>query len=169
MAQGELDSVIFVPCRESPLKGRIPGAPAQDRINMLRLATAGYPWASVTDWELNRPGPSYSWQTAGHFASIYPDASLYWLMGEDQWASLEKWARPDFLREHLIFIVFGRNGMAPVPRTGWRHLFLPGEFPGSSTEARRMLASGETSKGGLLPPEVEAYAVTHRLYRPSDP
>ena len=162
-----LHQVIFIPCQESPLKGRAPGAAGPDRLAMLRLATKGLPWAAVSDWELSRAGPSYSWQTAGHFAALHPGAALHWLMGADQWAALERWARPDILRERLTFIVFARDGSPPAAREGWRSLFLPGVFPGSSTEARRLLASG-ASTAGLLPEAVADYAVRRRLYAPAD-
>lgn len=162
-----LEQIVFVPCQESPLKGRPALASGADRLAMLRLATDGLPWAAVSDWELSRPGPSYSWQTAEHFAALHPCAELHWLMGADQWASLERWARPDILRERLTFIVFARDGVRPACRDGWRSVFLPGEFPGSSTEARRLLAAG-ASTAGLLPPAVADYAVRQRLYRPAD-
>ena len=162
-----LSGVVFIPCRESPLKGRSPGAPGAARLEMLRLAVEGLSWAEVSDWELSRPGPSYSWQTVEHFAAQYPRAGLHWLMGADQWAIVERWARPDFLRGHLTFIVFARDGSKPSARPGWRAIFLPGEYPGSSTEARRLLSAGE-SAAGLLPPAVEDYAVRQGLYLPED-
>jgi nicotinate-nucleotide adenylyltransferase len=165
--QCALERVIFIPCQVSPLKGRQPAAPGAHRLAMLRLAVAGLPWAEVSDWELARPGPSYSWQTAEHFAALYPQAALHWLMGADQWESLERWARPDFLREHLTFIVFAREGIAPQPRPGWRAHFLEGAWPGSSTEARALLAAGQ-SAAALLPATVEEYAVRERLYRKAD-
>lgn len=162
-----LQKVWFIPCQESPLKGKAPGASGTDRAAMLRLATAGLPWAAVSDWELTRPGPSYSWQTTEHFAAMFPDAILHWLMGADQWAALDRWARPDILRERLISIVFARDGVQPVPREGWRVIFLPGEFSGSSTEARRRLTAGE-STAGLVPARVAAYAVSARLWLPAN-
>ena len=162
-----LGRVVFIPCQESPLKGRQPGAQGADRLAMLRLATEGLPWASVSDWELSRSGPSYSWQTAEHFAALHPGAELHWLMGADQWAALERWARPEILRERLTFIVFARDGSRPVARGGWRAVFLPGEFPGSSTEARHLLAAGESTTG-LLPEAVAEYALRQRLYGSGD-
>ena len=162
-----LQRVIFIPCQESPLKGKPSVASGTDRMAMLRLAIDCLPWASVSDEELSRPGPSYSWQTAEHFANTHPDAMLHWLMGVDQWAALDRWARPDILRERLTFIVFARDGAQPAARGGWRPVFLSGEFPGSSTEARRRLAAGE-STAGLVPAEVSEYAISARLYLPAD-
>jgi len=161
--QCALERVVFIPCLISPLKGRLPGASSAARLKMVRLATAGLEWAEVSDWELRRPRVSYSWETVEHFAVQQPLASLHWLMGADQWETLERWARPEFLRVHLTFIVFPRDGISPRPRPGWRAHFLQGEWPGSSTEARALLAAGE-SAAALLPPAVEEYAVRERLY-----
>ena len=166
--QCALQRVVFIPCQESPLKEKQPGASGPDRMEMLRLATAGLPWAEISDWELSRPGPSYSWQTAEHFAALHPGAALHWLMGADQWASLERWAQPDILRCRLTFIVFARSGVQPQPRDGWRAHFLRGEWHASSTGARAALASGSVA-GDLLPAAVEKYAVRRGLYRPADP
>ena len=163
-----LERVVFLPCRESPLKGRLPGASGAHRLEMLRLATADLAWAEVSEWELSRPGPSYTWQTAEHFAAAQPEAALHWLMGADQWAALEQWARPDVLCERLTFIVFARDRLTPEPRPGWRAHFLRGAWPGSSTEARALLADG-ASASALLPPAVEEYAVSRRLYLPAGP
>jgi len=161
-----LSRVVFIPCQISPLKERVPGASGPQRVEMLRRATAGLPWAEISDWELSRPGPSYSWQTAEHFAGLHPQAELHWLMGADQWAAIERWARPEFLRGRLTFIVFARDGQAPLPRPGWRAHFLSGESHGSSTEVRALLAAGK-SAAHLLPAAVEEYAVSERLYLPA--
>jgi nicotinate-nucleotide adenylyltransferase len=161
-----LARVVFIPCQESPLKDRRPLASGPQRLEMLRLATAGLPWAEVSDWELSRPGPSYSWQTTAHFETLHPGAVLSWLMGADQWAALEHWARPDFLQEHLTFIVFARDAEKPRLRPGWRVHFLTGEWPGSSTEARALLAE-KKSAAHLLPPAVEDYAISQGLYLPA--
>lgn len=164
--QCALDKVIFIPCRQSPLKGKLPGASAEQRTAMLRLALDALPHSSVDEWELTRPGPSYSWETVAHFRRSLPHALLHWLMGADQWAAIEKWARPDFLREHLTFIVFARDGLQPQSRDGWRAHFLRGEFPASSTAARSLLAEGK-STAGLLAPAVSDYALQHGLYQPA--
>jgi nicotinate-nucleotide adenylyltransferase len=178
--QAGLDQVIFIPCRQSPLKQRQPGASAPNRMEMLRLATGDLPWATVSDFEISRPGPSYSWETVQHFASLYPAARLYWLLGADQWQQIDRWANPDYLREKLTFLVFCRDGQTPQSRPGWQYQSLgkpsppatepdslqtSGCFPGSSTEVRERLANGDPAEG-LLHPEVASYALRLGLYRP---
>lgn len=131
---------------------------------MLALACADIPGAKACDWELNRPGPSYSWQTAEHFHRLLgPHTDLFWLMGADQWARLGDWQRPDYLASLVTFIVFPRDGVPPAAHP-WRHVVLSRRFPGSSTEIRRRIARGQPVSD-LLPPAVEQYIREHRLYQ----
>ena len=160
-----LDAVVFVPCRESPLKGRLPGADGRHRAAMLRELTGSEPWALVSEWELERPGPSYSWETVQHFRAAWPEAELHWIMGADQWAALERWARPEVLRNELTFVVFARDGEQSRPRDGWRLRVVHGEWPVSSTAVREALGTGRGTDG-LLAPETAAYVRRHGLYAP---
>lgn len=164
MEQAGIDRVIFVPCRISPLKDRVPGASGDQRVAMLEAAAGDLPGAEVSRWELDRPGPSYSWQTAEHFSAQAGGGRLCWLLGADQWAQIDRWARLDRLAELVEFIVFGRDDLVPQPRPGLRAHFLRGLFRGSSTEVRRRCAAGE-SISDLVPPGVEAVISREGLYR----
>ena len=160
-----LDRVVFLPTRESPHKpGWAAGANAAQRVEMLRLATRDLPWAEVSDWELLQPPPSYSWKTAGHFHACHPDASLYWLLGADQWAVIESWSKPEVLRELLHFVVFPREPHPlELPRAGWRCLRLHGEHPASSTGIRTDLVAG-AGMHPHLPEAVARYVHANNLY-----
>ena len=159
-----LDEVIFLPCRQSPHKTGQPQASGADRLAMLRLATAAFPWAMVSDWELHRPPPSYSWQTAEHFAALAPGAPLYWILGQDQWQALPRWNRPERLAEVLTFLVLGRDDVEPELLPGFRAIFLSGQQPGSSTDLRKRLAEGG-EMSAFLDPKVTDYLRAHRLYQ----
>lgn len=158
-----LDRVIFLPARQSPHKtDRRTLASDDERLRMLQLATAGFPWAEVSDWELHQPPPSYSWKTALHFRAIYPDARLFWLLGADQWEVIADWARPEILRENLDFLVFPRPPLPdPAPRSGWRAHFLETVHPASATRIRAEIAQGDPSPGHL--PEA-LRELAHRIY-----
>jgi nicotinate-nucleotide adenylyltransferase len=159
----ELDEVRFLPCHTSPHKVGVASAPAEDRLEMARLATRDLPWAVVDDFDVTRPPPAYSVETVEEMRRRFPDARLFWLMGADQWRALPRWRDPERLAERVEFIVFARDG-APAPHDGWRMHFLTGTHPASATELRESLARGET---GLewLEPEVESYARRRGLYR----
>ena len=143
-----MEHVIFLPAARSPHKADGPSATPEERLLMLRRATAGRPGLEVSDWEITRQPPNYSWQTAERFVNAGPpDTEWFWLMGADQWDALDRWSRPDYLASLVTFLVFARDGTAPKERQGVRSLFLKGEFAGSSTEARRSLAAGGSAEG----------------------
>lgn len=153
-----LDRVIFLPAAESPFKqGKAHLFSDAQRTELLRLATAGAPWAEVSELDLQLPPPSWSWRLAEHFHAAYPEAELYWLLGTDQWQELHRWARYDYLCERLHFIVYHR-GEAPQPREGVRSTFLAGHHPAAATEIRRALSDGTPLPEGWMPPAVEQRA-----------
>lgn len=162
--QAGLDQVIFLPAAQSPLKSHGPQATGAQRMEMLEAALKDMHWAQVSDWELGRPGPSYSWQTARHFREAAgSDVSWFWLMGEDQWDQLERWQNWQQLSADVIFLVFTRAGRTPGSREGVRAQFLSGEFPGSSTAIR--LARRERSEWKpLVHPDVAAVIDREGLY-----
>jgi nicotinate-nucleotide adenylyltransferase len=164
----QLDQVVFLPCHQSPHKlDRSPSASAEHRLAMLELVTADLAWARVSDEELRRAPPSFSWQTAEHFHRELARAGggrLFWILGSDQWRTLPDWARPERLAELLEFIVVPRGGHPRTELPGFRATWLDLEHPASATALRAALAAGQ-SPGPWLPGPVAAYIHEHRLYR----
>lgn len=158
-----LDEVRFLPCRISPHKTGTPPTPAAARLEMLRLATAGLPWAVVDDCEVRRDGPSFSYQTAEALAARWPAARLFWIMGGDQWAALPQWRHPERLAARVEFIVFAR-GCHPQPRAGHLLHVIETEHPAAATAIRAALAGGAGHHPWLAPP-VAAWIAQHGLYR----
>ena len=167
VAKCQLDEVIFMPCWRSPHKLGPPASPAEDRLAMVGLATEGLPWAKVSDWELQRGGASYSWQTAEHWReeAMGPADELYWILGADQWEVLADWARIDRLAELVTFIVFPRHGRVPQPSDRFCARILDDAMTVSSTEIRTLRARGlsvEEEVGAA----VAAYIERKGLYLP---
>lgn len=159
-----LDEVRFIPCRISPHKTGAPHASGADRIEMLRLATASLPWAVADPCELEHEGPSYSWRTARHFATEYPAARLFWIMGGDQWATLPHWRNSEILASLVEFIVLARGGDVPAPLPGHTLHVVHGSHPASATAIREALHSGAPSPSWLAPAVADLIA-SRRLYR----
>lgn len=133
-----LEGVVFMPCAVSPFKrGTVASGP--QRLGMLEAAIRDeqLDWAAVSDFELNRPAPSYSWETARHFTATQPGVSWHWILGTDQWEQIERWAEPETLRTLLHFIVFTRAGAVVRDRPGWRYTAVEFAHPASSTAIRR--------------------------------
>ena len=152
-----LDRVVFLPAARSPFKQESPPLfSAEARLRLLRSAVGGLSWAEVSDLDMRLPAPSWSWRVVEATLAERPGDELYWLLGTDQWELLHLWARPEYLAEHLTFIVCHRE-QAPRPREGVRALFLRGpEHPASSSEIRRCLMSGQRAPLGWLPADTEA-------------
>ena len=157
----DLNLVLFIPCRQSPHKARGTVASESDRLEMLELATAGLPWARVSDIETYLPPPSYTWITAETMDEIFPEDRLFWLMGEDQWQVVETWARPDRLAELVEFIVHSRGGH-PAPKPGFRAHFIRGDHPASASAIRRDAPHRLHSE--WLHPDVASYIADRGLY-----
>ncbi len=158
-----LDQVRFLPCRISPHKPGSEPTPAADRLEMLKLATAELPWAVVDDYETGFEGPSFSYRTAEEMAARFPQARLFWIMGGDQWAALDKWAEPRRLAACVEFIVFKR-GKPLVQRDGYELHPIIAHHPASATAIREALAGGAESHE-WLDPQVSRWIREHRLYR----
>lgn len=163
--QISLDGLIFLPAARSPLKSRGPVASGEVRMEMLRAVVGNASGIEISDWELWQSEPSYSWQTVEHFRKVLgPATQLFWVMGEDQWAQLEKWRRWEYLAAEVTFLVFSRDGAQPEPKPGVGAVFLDGSYKGSSTEVREARSRGIDSWKHHLEPEVVQIIERERLY-----
>ena len=161
-----LDRVVFIPCARSPFKADSTLASAEDRYTMLSLALEERrwkDWASVSRFEIDRPPPSFSWQTADHFREAGNGSDeLHWIVGADQWAQIDRWAEAERLREGLHFIVVTRQGSEVDPRPGWTATFLEFDHPASATAIREGRGLPE-----WLPDSVREYLESRNLYAPA--
>lgn len=153
-----LDKMLFLPAACSPFKqGRRTMFTDEQRMKLLQLATAHLPWAEVSALDLELPPPSWSWRLVEIMLQQYPDAELYWLLGSDQWDALHRWARYDYLTQHLHFIIYHR-GAPPMQRNDARGTFIRGHHPASSTAIREAFLKGTPLPEGWLSQEVEHQA-----------
>ncbi|NDI16649.1 MAG: nicotinate (nicotinamide) nucleotide adenylyltransferase [Verrucomicrobia bacterium] len=109
-----LDQVVFLPCSQSPLKAVRPIASDRARLGWLRAGLKGERWASVSSWEIDRHGPSYSVEAARHWKALEPKGELYWILGSDQWSTLPRWKSFEELGGLVKFLVFPRPEVAQV-------------------------------------------------------
>lgn len=183
----DLDLIRFVPAAQPPHRPDTPRASGYHRLEMIRRAIAPVAGWEVSDLELRREGPSYTFDTltALHRDGLSP-LQIFFITGADAFAEIETWYRfPDVL-DLAHFAVVTRPGFSldgVRTRLAWladrviepadiggatspRVVFIAAPTPDvSSTEIRRRAAAGE-SLDGLVPPEVAAYIERHQLYRP---
>lgn len=163
-AQSQLgiDKVIFLPCQQSPHKLDSKSATAENRFKMCQLATSPFPWAEVSDYDLCSPPPSYSWRTAEHFKSLFPNAQLFWLMGSDQWRSIARWERAHHFASLLKIIVYSRKSEASFVQSFESTLLNTLQHPASATAIRGQLVEGKNSP--WLHPAVASHIKKNCLY-----
>lgn len=156
-----LDRVIFVPAHIQPFKQDQKSESGETRLDMLRLATAGDARFEVSDFEVKSGGISYSYITAEHYKSVYPDDILYFIAGDDAYAEIDKWMKADRLRACVEFIVFPRQGNIKVSDA----IFIDTEpLKVSSTEIRRRIRLG-TEISDMVPLAVFEYIKKNKLYK----
>ncbi len=162
-----LDRLVFLPAACSPFKLESTALfTDEQRLELLRFATAELPWAAVSELDLRLPPPSWSWRVVEAWKEEHPQDELYWLMGTDQWEQLHRWARYEYLAEHLHFIVYARGEGAaalPQPREGVRATFIRGHHPASSSAIRRALRENTPLPPGWIPEAAEK--ATYRFLR----
>ena len=160
-----LDRVIFIPTGQPPLANARALAPAQHRLAMVRLAIAGLPGCAVSDSEVNRPGPSYSVETARELRAAMPgDHAWFFLLGQDCLPNLPRWKGIDELHAMLRFAILrrGPGGLPPFEDKRYLGVSMTADEC-SSTAVRTALADGR-SIGGLVPESVAEYICDHGLY-----
>jgi len=164
LEQLHLDAILFVPCGQSPLKTRKPHATDARRVAMLRLVSKNNPRFWLTRCELDRPAPSYSYDTALEIRDAFPHAKLFWLIGADQLADLHKWHRPDDLRRLVTFVLLPRAETAgKAPPGTVLSLPQPRRVDISATEIRHRVKS-RLPIDHLVPAPIAAYIKRHGLY-----
>ena len=170
----KLQKLLMIPTGISPHKQLPEGSPtAQQRLEMVRLGASAYPGIEVSDLELNRDGPSYTYETVAQIRKLYPGAELYLLMGTDMFLSFQSWKCPEKILSQVTLAVFYRGdkdernaveeARAELLQQGAKVVLVENPvLTISSTDLRRLLAFGCASE--FLPAAVERYIHENRLY-----
>ncbi len=157
--QFELDRVIFIPTGNMPHKK---GTVANDvqRVKMLELSFESDTF-SVSDYEINREEISYSAETVEYFKSLFPEDEMFFIIGGDSYAYIDKWYQPERIFAAATVLVFPREGEKILPPA----LEIKVEpVRVSSSEIRKKINSGE-NVSNLLKKEVLDYIIENNLYQ----
>lgn len=105
-----LDRVLVIPTRIPPHKRAGNLASAEDRLEMCRLAVGEIPIrAEVSDLEVRRKEKSYTADTLLELRGLYPGDSLYLLMGEDMFLTVQNWYAPEVIFENAVICAAPRS------------------------------------------------------------
>jgi nicotinate-nucleotide adenylyltransferase len=167
-----LERVWFVVAGSPPHKpaGR---TPVSDRLEMVRIATAGHPAFEVSEIEARAAGPNYSFETVEAVQRDRPGDELFFLIGADSLAELPSWRHPQRIAAVATLVVVNRPGIDPAVLVAPPDLG-PGARPLvtvtvppigiASHDLRRRVAEGRSIRY-QVPRGVEAYIAANGLYR----
>lgn len=168
-----LDKIIVIPTNVPPHKISNDLADGSVRMEMCKIALSelNINW-QVSDIEMHRNKKSYTADTLTELKIQYPEDSLYFIMGEDMFLSLDKWYKPQ--------VIFSKAVMCASPRSenGYNSMVEYGKsmsnkfkdfkciiedieyIPVSSTEIRGSTAELKKS----VPQGVAEYIINNNIY-----
>ena len=136
-----LDEVWLMVSPQNPLKQHAELLADEARMEMARKAVEGEAGIVASDYEMQLPRPSYTWNTLQALSRDYPDREFVLMIGGDNWELFDRWYRAEDIRRHYEIVVYTRT------------LGDPGFIDISSTEIRRRIREG-LSIGELVPAAV---------------
>jgi len=168
----DLDRLLIVPAGRPPHKTAQEVADDDDRLAMLRLATAAAPDLEVSTLDLDQGGLSYTADLLVRLRENLGEAELWFLMGNDSLRDFPNWHEPRRILELARLGVAARLGApvdleqvyAAVPNARGRVRLVATPLIGiSSREIRRRLRDGEPIRY-QVPRAVERYIRERGLY-----
>ena len=153
-----VDQIILIPAGEPRLREAAPIADGPTRLEMCNLAISDLPngikdKVTVSDIEILRSGPSYAIDTVEALEKSGDE--LFWIIGSDAYANIDKWHRSEELQEKVSFIVVDRPGSNQGDS---KESLDIGALDISATEIRRDEEVNGTS------PSVRKFIIQRKLY-----
>lgn len=180
-----LDHLQLVPAHVPPHRAVGPRASTPHRFAMAALVALDEPGWSVSDVEVERAGPSYTYDTlTAAQATGLAASQIFFITGADAFAEIATWSRYPAVLDLAHFVVVTRPGKTldavaerlpalagrfrrpgEVDRTpGTAVVLVEAATPDVSSTVIRARAARGFSLAGLVPPRVEQYIRRHGLY-----
>lgn len=180
-----LDHVQLIPAHVPPHRAVVPRASTPHRFAMAALVALDEPGWSVSDVEIERAGPSYTYDTLRAAQATGLTASqIFFITGADAFAEIATWSRYPAVLDLAHFVVVTRPGSnldalaAQLPALAGRFrspaevdrapgtavVLVEAATPDVSSTVIRARAARGFSLAGLVPPRVEQYIRRHGLY-----
>lgn len=169
----DLDVLYVMPANIPPHKEVLNPVPAEDRLEMCRIAFGEVERAIVSDYEIRKAGVSYTVDTLRHLAS--EENELFMLCGDDMMLTLDRWREAEEIFRLTSIVCMRRYDTDDAPlqekRAEYRslygakvHFIKACPIPVSSTEIREMIKDGAAAEGEYLHPDVIKFIVEKGLY-----
>ncbi|MGX0286740.1 nicotinate-nucleotide adenylyltransferase [Staphylococcus epidermidis] len=156
------DIFFFLPSYMAPLKHHNTQLYSEQRVKMIQLAIKEIGFGEICTTDLDRKGPSYTYETILHLREIYHNAQLYFIIGSDQYKQLDKWYKINELKKLVTFIVVNRETDNQNVSKEMISIKIP-RIDISSTMIRNRVKMNQSIKV-LVPKGVENYIKEEGLY-----
>jgi nicotinate-nucleotide adenylyltransferase len=169
-----LDRLFWILTPNPPHKKNQLITPLKDRLAMVRLALADSPAFELSTIDIDRPDPQYALDTVKIVANLYPEATLFYLMGGDSLRDLPKWHLPaDFISRLDGIGVMRRPGdliglsdlEKQIPGLTAKVYFVDAPRLDISAHEIRTRATEGRPYRYFLPTKVYNYIVKHNLFQ----
>ena len=185
-----LEQVLFLPAGLPYHRGRAAHATNDERLKMVKLATARDAKFDVDDRELRREGPTYTYDTLAEIRKERgPEQPIVFLTGSDAFSTVDTWHRWMEMFDLAHFVVAIRandeawqsKGPGAFPKEAWPRItlnlrellsapsgkimtFFMTPIAISSTAIRTLAGEGASIRY-LTPDPVVEFVRSHNLYR----
>lgn len=150
-----------------------------DRLAMTKRAFADLDRVWVSDLEAQLPSPHFTVHTIRSIREDFPNAKLFYCMGEDSFRSFSTWYLPEEILKEVTLVVAGRpleavdgrelaNPVDNIQRMALEKAVFVDHNPVdiSSSHIRTLLGKGSDEElERVLHPDVLSYIHEHRLYQ----
>ena len=171
----DLDEVIFIPSGNPYMKNASGVLDKKMRMEMTSLAIEGHPYFHSSSIEVDREGPTYTYETISALRRENPHHDYYFIVGADSLCSMETWKNPEQIFQNCIIAAAVRGdkmdreihetakSLAVHYQADIR--ILPSRcIDLSSTEIRERIKKGKSVRY-MLPEKVLDYIYAHQLYQ----
>ena len=104
-----LDKVVFMPTGKSYLKDQSKILSSEKRIEMIREAIRDNDHFTISEYETQKSGNTYTCETLSELNLEYPDVEFYFIIGEDSIYNIETWYKPQMIFDNCILVVAPRD------------------------------------------------------------
>ena len=175
----QLDLVLFIPAGVPPHKQQDSILQSSLRCEMIQCAIESNPNFKLDTREVDSTEISYTYLTLGSLSEQYPDAKLYFIMGEDSIYAVSSWRRPQDIFTLATILVATRNDSSNISRMESQICKITKQYSCSlelihspsvmisSSDIRSRVANNQSIRY-LVPDSVAQYINDHDLYKNGD-
>ncbi len=168
-----LDEVILMPNYIPPHKDAYQRDPL-DTLKMLEDVFTDRLGFSISTYELDKKGLSYTYETLAYFTETFPGDEFYFIIGEDSYVNFSTWKNPEKILKLANLVVFERNLTEWANREATNKIieevngnviFIPSLILEISSSDLRSRISHHREIGHFVPNEVKRYIDERKLYQ----